>query len=267
MGAALREEVGDLAPDHVADEFAFCRRTGLGGEDGGAVAEHGDAIREGEDFVEPVRDVDAGDAARAQVAEDGEEHLHFMLGERGGGFVEDEDARVLGQRLDDFDELLFAHAEPPDGRGGIDGDAEAVEQRASVAVHARPVDEPAAGRRGAEEDILGDGHLIDECELLIDDRDPGALGVGDAVKGRGLAVDEEFALVTAVGVQAAQELDQRGFARAVFPAERVDFAGAQVEGDVAQGDDAGEFLGDRSRGEDRGVGHGVRLWGINRGDA
>jgi hypothetical protein len=58
-----------------------------------------------------VRDVNAGDAPFAKVTQDVEEHEHFMFSECGGGFVEDEDLRVFGQSLYDFDELLLPHAE------------------------------------------------------------------------------------------------------------------------------------------------------------
>ena len=61
----------------------------------------------------------------------------------------------------------------------------------------------------------------------------------------------QLALVAAVRVQAAEELDQRGFARAVFAAERVDFSRPQIKGNVAQRDHAGEAFGDAARGEDR----------------
>ena len=51
--------------------------------------------------------------------------------------------------FDDFNELLLANTQAPDRRFGIDGDLEPVEQGASVAMHARPIDQAPAKRRGA----------------------------------------------------------------------------------------------------------------------
>ncbi len=99
-----------------------------------------------------------------------------------------------------------------------------------------PVDEWTAAGSGAEEDVLGDGHLVDEREFLVNDREAGPLGVGDAVKVGGSAIDEQLTFVRTVRVQAAEELDERGFARAVLPAQRVDFTVAQIEGDVIERD-------------------------------
>ena len=115
-----------------------------------------------------------------------------------------------------------------------------------------PVDEPErawAPRRGR---FLRDGQFLDQREFLIDDREPRALRVGDRAKMRGRAADFELALVAAVRMHAAEQLDQRRFARAVLAAERVDFAGTQIERNVAQRDDAGEALRDGFRCEDRG---------------
>ena len=216
--SAPGKKIADFPAHHVADDLGFARLRRRRGEDGRAVAEDGDAVGEGEDFVQLVGDVDARDALRAQVAEDREEDLHLVLGERGGGLVEDEDARVFAQRLHDLDELLFPHAEMRDGRGGVDRDLEAPQQRARVAMHARPVDERPPARLGAEEDILRDGHLLDQRQLLIDDGEPSALRVGDGPEMRGLAVRDQLPLVAAMRVQAAQELDERGFPRAVLAA-------------------------------------------------
>src|SRR5579871_5407577 len=88
------EEVCDFAADHGVDDFGFVGGGGVASPDGGAVAQDGDAVGEGEDFVETVRDVDTAQAAGAEVAKDAEQGLDFVLGEGGGGFVEDEDAGI-----------------------------------------------------------------------------------------------------------------------------------------------------------------------------
>ena len=57
------EKVLNFAPDHVADDFLFVGETGFHGGNGGPIPEDGDAVGQLEDFVEFVRDVDAGDSA------------------------------------------------------------------------------------------------------------------------------------------------------------------------------------------------------------
>ena len=70
------------------------------------------------------------------------------------------------------------------------------------------------------------------------------LGVGDGGELRRGTVEEEFALVAAMRMQAGEELDQGGLARAVLAAQRVDLARAQVKAHLAQRGDAGEALRD-----------------------
>ena len=92
---------------------------------------------------------------------------------------------------------------------------------------------PRALRLLAEEDVLGHGHLGDERQLLVDDGDARAPRRPGALNETGLPVEHELAFVAAVRVDAGQHLDQRGLAGAVLAAERVDLAGAQIEGHVA----------------------------------
>ena len=63
----------------------------------------------------------------------------------------------------------------------------------------------------------------DEVQLLVDDRDPGRLGVADAGEAHRLAADPDLALV--VGVHAGEDLHQRRLAGAVLAHQRVHLAG------------------------------------------
>ena len=249
LGGFGGKQVFDLATHHGADDFGLVGRGRRPRPDRGAIAQDGKAVGQREDFIEPVRDVDTAQPSRAEIAQDPEKCLHLVFGKRRGGFVEDEDAGVLRQSLDDFDELLFTDTEPAHRRGRIDGDAESREQRAGVMVQFRPVDEGAAPRRRTEEYVFRDRHFLDQRKFLVNDGQTGAPGLGDPVKARDLPVDEQFSLVRAVRVQTAQELDQRRLARAVFAAQRVDFARKQVERHVLERRDAGEGFRDVACGE------------------
>ncbi len=123
------KQIGDFAADHVPDDFGLVRLRGLERDDRRAVAQHGDAIADRKDFVEFVRDVDARDASTAQIAQDVEQDQDFVLGERGGRFVQDEDPGILRKRFDDLDELLLPDAELRHGQGGIDLDLELLQEQ------------------------------------------------------------------------------------------------------------------------------------------
>ena len=111
-----------------------------------------------------------------------------MLGERCGGLVENQNARVFAQRLHDLDELLLPHAKLRDGRARRDFDLELLQQSSRLAVHPRRINEPKAARLAAEEDILRDRHLLHEREFLVDDGDARRSGVGDPPEARLVAV-------------------------------------------------------------------------------
>jgi hypothetical protein len=118
----------------------------------------------------------------AQAAEVFEEDGNVVSGECGGGFVEDEDAGLLVDRADNFDELLLADAEFVDGEFGGNRESEVGEEHGGAAVHFEPIDaqaERAAARGATEENVFGDAQFIDERELLGDDGDAGGLGVAD----------------------------------------------------------------------------------------
>lgn len=70
-----------------------------------AVAEHGHAVADGEDFLEAMGDVDDGYTGGAEPAEEIEQTLDLAGGDGGGGLVENEDAGVGAEGAGDLDEL------------------------------------------------------------------------------------------------------------------------------------------------------------------
>src|ERR1019366_8597746 len=92
------------------------------------------------------------------------------------------------------------------------------------------------------------------------DGDARGLGVANVRETHGAAVDAQFALVAAVGVDASEQLDERGLARAVLAAECVDFAAAQLERHVAQRNDAGKAFGEVATCEERSAHFNSSAW-------
>ena len=103
-GRALRIEFVERAPDEQPHQLRLRRVGGLHARDL-PVAHDRDAVGDARHFLEPVRDVDDADAARRDLAHDGEQPLDFGGGERRRRLVHDEDLRRVGQRLGDGDDL------------------------------------------------------------------------------------------------------------------------------------------------------------------
>ena len=119
--------------------------------------------------------------------------------------------------------------------------------------HPAPVDEAAAHRLAADEDVLGDRHVRRERELLVD-RDDAEL-LGRMRRSRSATVSPANSIVPASGCCApAQDLEQRRLAGAVLAEQRVDLAGRNLEVDLVQGLHAGEALADPGHAE-QGFGH------------
>ena len=209
LGLPLGVEAVDVSPDHAADDPRDERAPLLLGHahvdrlDRGAVADDGGGVGDRGDLPELVGDDDAGDAALiAQVADQPEQVLGVVVVQGGGGLVEDQQAHVLRQRLGDLDELLLAHTQLADGGDGLLLQPHALEQLGGAGVGLVPADDAAAALLVAEEDVLRDGEVGDERELLMDDHDPLGLGVVDAREADGAAAVVDLALVGAGGLDA-----------------------------------------------------------------
>ena len=127
---------------------------------------------------------------------------HFMVRERGGGFVKNQKFGSLRECFDDFHQLSLAHAQLRYFCRGIDLHLELFEQQARFAVERRPIDEAGAHRLRAEKDIFRHGHFLDEGQFLVDHRDVGRLRVRGRLETRQRIVDVEIALVGSVAMNA-----------------------------------------------------------------
>ena len=116
---------------------------------------------------------------------------------------------------------------------------------ASAVADPAPVDAEAAwlravGEPSRETDVFGDRHPFDETEVLVDERHLAATAAPDLMP-VGLAIDQHL---TAIGPeQAAEDLDERGFAGAVLAEERQDLAAMHVETHAFQGARCAEAFG------------------------
>ncbi len=112
-----------------------------------------------------------------------------------------------------------------------------------------PAEHAGLQRLAAEEQVGGGVEVVREREVLVDGLDAVGARLARRAERDGIAVDQDLAARRAH--DAREDLDQRRLACAVVADDRVHLAGAQVEADAAQGDDAPEALGHVARLEDR----------------
>ena len=185
-----------------------------------------------EDLVELV--ADEGDRLvlrRDGDAQHGEQLLGLERGEHRRRLVEDDDARIAAQALDDLDALTHPGGEIADEGVGIESEPIALADLDDEVARRLPV-EPAAF---AEGDVLPHPQLVDEAEVLVHHADAergGRLRIGDVLLA---AVDRDRA---AIGRDEPDEdLHQRRLAGAVLAEHAVDLAALEVEVDAVAGDD------------------------------
>ena len=199
-----------------------------------------------------------------------EERARLLRRQHRGRLVEDQDARVAVERLEDLDALLLADRELPDARARVDGEAELIRQRGHLALERGAVGHEPPVALVAQGDVLRDGERLDETEVLVHHPDPALQGIARRAQVDGLAVQLERALVRPV--EARDDVRERALARAVLAQQRVHLARVDLEVHVGVRDDAGEALRDAPQrhrgngGDTAGIAHGrtISPWGSRR---
>ena len=92
----------------------------------------------------------------------------------------------------------------------------------------------------AQEQVVGDGQVVDQVELLVDGGDAAGQGRGRIAGRQGSTVDGDLA--GGRGDQAGDALDERRLAGAVLADQAVDLPGGDREVDAVEGADAGVVL-------------------------
>ena len=225
---------GDVAADHRAHQVTGGQLADRLRQHPPPIAQHGHALADRKDLLQAVGDEDDRDAVLAQALDDAEQPRDLSGGERRGRLVHHDDAGVERQRLADLDDLLLGNRQAAGYAVGVDRHAQPLEQRSRLALHRAVVDPPATAQGLAgNEDVLGNRDVREEGGLLEDDRDPGV------ARGRRPGQDERVAVgvderATVGRVDAAEDLDERGFAGAVLADDGVDLAAVEVDRDTLQ---------------------------------
>jgi hypothetical protein len=239
--------------DHQLDQTRLVQFRALEGRDPPAAAHDRHPIAVRENLPDLVRDEDDRQPLAGHRADGGEERVHFLRGQHGGGLVEDKDVDAPVERLEDLDLLLDAGSQPADLDVQLDGQPEAaghvLHRRALALDHEAP-----AASLAAQQDVLEGGEVRDQLDVLVDHADP----VPESVDGRGDAgeaiVDSDLAAIGAI--QPTEDVHQRGLARAVLAQKPMDLSAARGEVDVMEGDRLAKALGDPRHVDLEGPGHG-----------
>ena len=224
----LRKDRSELPPDHQPNQVrpAHVRTRHRG--DRLTIAKDRDAIGNGDDLLEPMRDVDDPRAAATQPLDDPEQLLCLSLGERRRRFVHDQNLRFRSERLGDFHHLLLGHAERLDQAIGPDRRADARQEIRRQACARPPVHaSPRVAALERQCDVLGDGEVGKERGLLVDGRDPQGSRDGGRHAGHGLTRHHERPRVRRD--RAGDHFDQGALAGAVLADERVHLSGMEIE--------------------------------------
>jgi hypothetical protein len=90
----FREVVLQRAADHQADQIVGRHLRHRTRFDGLTVAQHGDAVGDARQLLEPVRDVDERDVLRLELGDEREQCRDLTFGQRGGRLVHHDQPRL-----------------------------------------------------------------------------------------------------------------------------------------------------------------------------
>ena len=242
-GVVLDVVLGQFASDHGGDKLRLPHGLAVEHAHVQAVPEHFDMVGYLEQFLHAVGDVDDADVAGGERPYDAEQDLHFLLGQGGGRLVHHDDPAAEGDRPDDLDDLLLGDGQGTQFGGGVEVQPVLVDDRLRLGdLFLERDDAGGIADLVAHEDVFGDGYVAAEHQLLMDDADAVLAGVRNAVDLDVLALDADLPGVHRV--DAAEDLDQRRFASAVFAQQGEDFTRMQGDVDVFQHLVAAEALVD-----------------------
>jgi hypothetical protein len=165
-----------------------------------------------------------------------------VVRERRRRFVEDQQACASLECSGDLNHLLLADAEMAERLGGIERAADPREGFPGARVEFGAFHEAVLRRLAPNHDVLGDGAVRKEAQLLVHRADAAIDRVERPFEARHLPIDEQS---PAIGlVHTAQNVHQRGLARAVLAHDRVDRSWSDLEGHILKDGVPSEPLAD-----------------------
>ena len=207
-----------------------------------AIAHDRHAVRDALDLIHLVRDVDDADALGLEPVDDRKQFGDFGVVKGCGRLIHDENPAAVGQRLGNFDHLLFGNGQRLHQHGRLEIEIHRVEDRGGIAVELTLIKDAEAAGFATNEDVLRSRQIAHQGQFLVNDGDAGVLSLawrGDLDR---LAIKQNFARIPVIDT--GQHLHQGRLTRAILAHQGVDFAGQQFELRLAEGPHAGKRLVD-----------------------
>ena len=204
-----------------------------------------DPIRHRHDLPQLVGDQDDRLALGREPAQDAEQVVGLLRGERAGGLVQDQDPGPPVQRLQDLHPLLQAHRQI--AGQGVRGDFQGVFARQPRQLPPRPLRARGEQRPAlhAQDHVLRHRERVHHHEVLVDHADAGGDGVLAAPDGHRPPGDADLSPVGPV--EAVEDVHQGGLAGAVLADDPVDGARRDGQAHVPVGVDGAEALVDAAQ--------------------
>ena len=140
-----------------------------------AVAEHRHAVADLVHLIEEMRHEQDRNTALRKITDHAEQFADLVEVEARRGLVEHEDPHVCGDRARDGDQLLDGDRVRAQRGGGVDVETEIRQRLTRFAPHPTPIDAAPSTRLPPEGDVLGDGDIRQQVDLLVDRADAGQL--------------------------------------------------------------------------------------------
>ena len=170
-----------------------------------------------------MRDKNEGFALLFQPAEDTEQVVDFIVGEGCGRLIQNQKLGVCIKGTANFKKLLFTGLQLRDHGGGIHIHTEVFKQLPGPLELLFLVNQ--AELRfdfAAEKNIVRDGQIVDDIQLLVDECDAGRLHLLDC--GAGILFSKEGDGAFIRRYDACQDVHQGAFSCSVFSEKCMDFA-------------------------------------------
>ena len=190
-----------------------------------------------------MRYVDDGHARGLEPGHQRKQALRLARGQRGGGLVHDEQARIAGQRPGNLHQLLLGHDELAHACVRVQQEAYFGKRLARLLTHRLVVKEEALLDLVAQEDVLRNRQVVRQVELLVDQHNALRLGRARAAA-RGAHGTVHHHLAGGRALVPRQNLHQRGLARAVLAQQAIDAARLQRKAHAVQHAHRAKLLGD-----------------------
>ena len=186
-------------------------------------------VRDGHDLMQLVRDEDHRQPPRDSLAQRLKKRIGFLGRKHSGGFVQNKNARVAIERLQDLDALAFSDRQGTDFRAGINGQSEVLRKLHHARMRLLAATAQGPERRGTQKDVVENGQVVGQGKVLVHHADSG-LQCCNGFAGRELAT-KCFDTSKIGRILAEKDVHQRGLARPVLAQQSHDLTPPQGQAD------------------------------------